>query len=430
MAAVEEKCTAARWLILIAVVLCVAMGSLAEEEASDMPEPQEESATSLPRISVSPAQPYIHPDPASAILNPGDASSLSTSYDDSPPTEDDKRGQWLLAPIPSSSPSLGAGLTVIAGYVFKVNKNDDVSPPSQVGVAAYGSENDSMAVGLGARLNLKEDRWRVTTALAHGDINYTLYGQTGLTSGLSVPISQTLDGGLVKVLREIKPDFYLGLSYFYGQTEADFDIELPWWLARRLDVPRRVTDNIDSTLELDLASFGLHAQYDSRDSQFYPTTGTNFTLDFTIFTEAAGSDVEYQVFKTTYNRFWPIKERGVLAVRAMTRMSFDDPPFFGESSFGMGSDLRGYVAGRHRERMMYAVQSEYRHKFTERWGAVGFAGFGEVADTVGDFDLDVLPSIGGGIRFTLSKEHNINLRLDVATGKDDTEIYFGVGEAF
>ncbi|HEY6273375.1 MAG TPA: hypothetical protein VIX19_15450, partial [Terriglobales bacterium] len=58
------------------------------------------------------------------------------------------------------------------------------------------------------------------------------------------------------------------------------------------------------------------------------------------------------------------------------------------------------------------------------------AGVGEVAPSVGKFDYDnLLPSIGAGPRVNLSKKYQVNLRLDVAQGKDGYT-WSGVGEAF
>jgi outer membrane translocation and assembly module TamA len=68
---------------------------------------------------------------------------------------------------------------------------------------------------------------------------------------------------------------------------------------------------------------------------------------------------------------------------------------------------------------------------TEKFGFVAFVGVGEVASGVKELNShDLLPSIGAGIRYRLTKKNPINFRVDVARGKDDTAIYVGVGEAF
>jgi hypothetical protein len=41
-----------------------------------------------------------------------------------------------------------------------------------------------------------------------------------------------------------------------------------------------------------------------------------------------------------------------------------------------------------------------------------------------------LPAGGAGLRFQLSKKHHLNLRADIAQGKDGHTFGLGVGEAF
>jgi hypothetical protein len=125
-----------------------------------------------------------------------------------------------------------------------------------------------------------------------------------------------------------------------------------------------------------------------------------------------------------------MREQDVLATRLMLRYTGGNAPFFLLSTFGGSTDLRGYPSGRYRDRMMYALQAEYRWQFSERWIFTGFAGFGEVAESFGDFGDDFLPAAGLGARFVLSKKHRVGLSFDVAQGKDSTEYYMGVGEAF
>ena len=120
----------------------------------------------------------------------------------------------------------------------------------------------------------------------------------------------------------------------------------------------------------------------------------------------------------------------MLALRFTTRATSEEEPFFLLSTFGGGTDLRGYESGRYRDRMMYAVQGEYRWQPYDRWIFTGFAGVGEVAPSYSEFFNNFLPAAGVGTRFVLSPKHKLNLSLDVAVGKHGAEFYFGIGEAF
>jgi hypothetical protein len=97
----------------------------------------------------------------------------------------------------------------------------------------------------------------------------------------------------------------------------------------------------------------------------------------------------------------------------------------------MMGDLRGYQAGRYRDRAMFAVQGEWRVILPWRLGATAFGGVGEVAPDGKSFNTGgLLPSGGGGLRFNLSKQHRINLRLDLAYSRTGGSWSRGVAELF
>ena len=146
--------------------------------------------------------------------------------------------------------------------------------------------------------------------------------------------------------------------------------------------------------------------------------------------ESVGSDFEAETYKVSVNHYAPMRETDVLATRFVVRSASEDVPFFLLSTVGGDTDLRGYPGGRYRDRHMYALQTEYRWQFSDRWIFTGFVGVGEVADQFSKMGRNFLPAGGVGARFVLSQKHKVGLSLDVATGKDGTEIYFGVGEAF
>ena len=43
---------------------------------------------------------------------------------------------------------------------------------------------------------------------------------------------------------------------------------------------------------------------------------------------------------------------------------------------------------------------------------------------------DPLPAVGVGARYVLSKKYGVNLAIDLAEGRNGTQFYFSVGEAF
>jgi hypothetical protein len=81
---------------------------------------------------------------------------------------------------------------------------------------------------------------------------------------------------------------------------------------------------------------------------------------------------------------------------------------------------------------MVATQLEYRLTLPKRFGLVAFGGVGEVIPGGNQLfrNTAFLPAFGGGARFELSKQYHVNLRADIAQGKDGHTFSMGVGEAF
>jgi outer membrane protein assembly factor BamA len=101
-----------------------------------------------------------------------------------------------------------------------------------------------------------------------------------------------------------------------------------------------------------------------------------------------------------------------------------------------GSDImRGYYAGRYRDKNMTAMQAEYRSPIWWRIGFVLFGGFGEVFNTIKPKNI-ITPkgwlkySLGGGLRFSIRKNERLNLRMDYGIGYRSAGFYFTVAESF
>jgi len=80
----------------------------------------------------------------------------------------EKRGSLVIAPIPISSPAFGSGLILIGGYVFKLDKDDQASPPSWLGGAGVFTNNGSRGLALGGRLYFSENKYQTTFAAIKG----------------------------------------------------------------------------------------------------------------------------------------------------------------------------------------------------------------------------------------------------------------------
>ena len=337
-----------------------------------------------------------------------------------------RRGSFIVAPLPISSPALGTGIVPVLGYIFPFQKGDTVSPPSVVGVAGLVTNNGSRAFGTYADLFIKQDTYRITGLYVQGNLNYDLFG-IGVVAGNAghkLPLEQSGHVFRVEALRRLGWDLFLGVRFWTGSSEIA--------LRSGTDIPPEPEPPPDIGLHTTLRALGLRLNRDTRPNRFYPATGTllEFTSDF--FSEGLGSKYSFQAYRFTFNKYGSLSKNQVLAYNLFVCGTGGAPPFYGNCIYGTNNELRGYTAGQYLDRYMIATQLEYRLALPKRFGVVGFGGVGEVIPggsqifKVSNF----LPSGGGGLRFQLSTKYHVNLRADIAGGKDSWTWSMGVGEAF
>ena len=333
------------------------------------------------------------------------------------------KAEFVAAPIPFLSPSIGFGIGLGAAYIYSPPFAGTNAPPWITGVGGFYSDNGSWGGGAAHKMNWNEDRWRLLGVAAYADLRYDFFGvgDSAGAAGQSIPLRQTMAGGVVECLREVGHRWYVGGRYLVANVQTSLD-------SSNTNLPPAFA-GVPFALDTHVSAFGLRLQRDTRDSTFYPTRGTLFDFEANFFDSAFGSDFTFQTYSLAYNDYVALATNHVLALRGYGRATSGDAPFFALSSFGTRSDLRGYTPGRYRDKLMFAVQAEYRWRLTERLGVVAFGGVGSVAPEIGKFDK-LLPSVGAGARYVLAKKNNVNLRFDAAWGRDETIFYVGVGEAF
>jgi outer membrane protein assembly factor BamA len=338
-------------------------------------------------------------------------------------TKKEKRGSILAAPIPIYSPAIGSGAVLAGGYIFPLRKSDRVSQPSTIGSAVLLTDNGSRGWGLGGDFYFKQDTYHITTIYFRGNINYDFYGIGSASGdeGRKLPLKQTGEVFLGDFLYRLGWKFSVGPRLLAGnstitlRSSSDSDLPPP----------------PDIGLDTRLTALGFHINRDTRPNRFYPTSGTLFDFTSEFFSDALGSKYSFESYRFMFNYYHSLGKKQVLAYNLYTCATAGDPPFYGECIYGTNSELRGYVAGRYIDRDMIATQVEYRRSLPWRFGIVVFGGLGEVAPSVEEFRGDnILPAVGGGLRFKVSTKYNVNLRADLAQGKDGHTFSMGIGEAF
>ncbi|MGA7555853.1 MAG: BamA/TamA family outer membrane protein [Candidatus Acidiferrales bacterium] len=334
------------------------------------------------------------------------------------------RGAFVVAPLPISSPAIGSGIVPVLGYIFPFSTKDKVSPPSTVGVAGLITNNGSRGFVVGAQLFFKENTYQITTGFARGNVNYDIYG-SGDAEGLKLPLNQTGEAFMLEALRRVGWKFFVGPRFITGNSfivvRPNDDMNIP--------IPP------EAGLHTNLRSIGARLLRDTRPNHFYPTGGTYFSFTSDFFSQGLGSKYSFQSYRTQFDKYLSLSARQVLAYDAYFCATGGEPPFYGNCVYGTSNELRGYTAGRYFTRYALATQLEYRLALPKRFGLVVFGGLGGVIPAGSQLSQMVqsshfLPAGGGGLRFELSKKYHVNLRADIAQGRDGHTFGMGVGEAF
>ena len=333
-------------------------------------------------------------------------------------------GTFVVAPLPISSPAIGSGIVPVLGYIFPISTKDKVSPPSTIGAAGLFTNNGSRGFGVGGQLFFKENTYEVTSGFVHGNVNYDIYGN-GIAAGLKLPLNQTGEAFLGEFLRRIGWKFFAGPRFITGRSFVTVR-------------PNRVSNfpiPPEVGLHSNLTALGARLTRDTRPNHFYPIGGTFFTFTSDFFSQSLDSKYSFQSYRTQFDKYWSLGKNQVLAYDGYFCATGGKPPFYGNCIYGTSNELRGYTAGRYFTRYMLATQLEYRLVLPKRFGLVGFGGVGGVIPGGSQLLQRVqsshfLPAGGGGLRFELSKKYHVNLRADIARGRDGHTFGMGVGEAF
>ncbi|MHC5053616.1 MAG: BamA/TamA family outer membrane protein [Planctomycetota bacterium] len=324
----------------------------------------------------------------------------------------------LLLPIPFYTHDTGfaGSLTCLCWQ-----RSDYVRERSSFTAFYTHTENDQTVVQALPDLYMDSGRLNLKGLFAYEDWPFLYYGigPDARESDVEDYVGKGTRGSLV-LNRRVVGGLWLGGRFEYEDMEVT---PLPGGL---LD-----TGGLTGSTGCVVSGLGLQLVLDTRDDVIRPTNGWHVRLSSTIFDEAFGSEFDFSVNSLDAKRYLPVRTGDVLALELVGRSADGEVPFQQLSPLGGQSIMRGYHWGRFRDDTYAAFQTEYRLRLTDRLGLAAFAGFGGVADTVDQLDLDSFRLAGGvGVRFRLGRDAGVAARADVAFTEEGTAVYLMMGEAF
>jgi len=327
---------------------------------------------------------------------------------------------FVIVPIPISNPSVGTGLAVVAMPFYRLAHE---SPLSNTVVVAGLTSSGSWGIGAKQSTRLPGDRARLDGFLGYMDLRYRFYGvgEDFGKAGLSVPAVQRGVAFVPEVVARALGRLYLGVRY-RAITVTNHAEQVPAAALQPFFAGQ--SDQTSSGI-------GAVATYDTRNHDMIPSAGWLVEFKSNLADGALGSDSNYGSYTLTANYYLRAGPAGVVALRGFACRTSAQTPLFDLCLFGSGTDLRGYEAGRYRDRAMAGAQVEYRFQLSDRWGAVAFGGAGKIGPAFSEMARNsLLPSAGAGLRWLASPASRVNLSLDYAIGKHSSHLYLYVTESF
>ena len=322
-----------------------------------------------------------------------------------------REGKIIGAPIPMLTPTLGAGLAIVGGYIFKF---DEKSESSFFGLGGFYTDNDSFGYGAAAKLNFMEDTWRIDFFAGDVRLNYDLG-----TGDSLIPLTQESPVARLGVQYSFAEDMYVGVRGTYMDNTLS-----------RSSGTGILPPEVALVAHASIAIGELTFEADTLDDSNYPTSGHDVFVSVGYGDIVSGGSGSFNKAYTNMDYFMPLG-KGVLATELTLCNADSGTPFFLQCSIGGTDHLRGFSATEFLGGSLASLQTEYRGMFSKRFGYAAFLGAGFLGDplssTVDEFNY----SYGVGVRFRVSTAFKVDFSVDIARNNyHDNQVTVYLGQRF
>lgn len=334
--------------------------------------------------------------------------------------------KFIIAPIISYSPETNLGVGFGAKYLFKINGSGDETRTSNMPLSARYTLENQFILYSGFEIFSPGEKWMLEGNLQFKSFPRFYYGigdDTPFDNEESFTYRQVLIEPIL--LKQTWIDYlFVGAGIRYNLING-VEVENPEGLLVNSDVP--------GALGSESVGGEFAVVYDSRDNLLNSYKGWYFEFTYGMYDKRIGSSNSFNLARWDLRHYWLLSEKreDVLAFQFIGHITDKNAPLAELANFGSAEIMRGYYEGRYIDRTLMAVQAEYRRHLFYRFGAVLFAGVGNVQPEIKDFNLtDLDYSVGFGLRFLLEKRERLNLRFDWGFGEGTNNYYLNIAEAF
>ena len=322
---------------------------------------------------------------------------------------------WVLGPSYSAVTKVSLG--ILASGLYRIDRTDTITQPSNVSLYANISTSGYYKVGVTGLNLMDRNRHRIKYDISFASMPIDYWG-------IGYDMAQAEKSSMVEKRYRIDAEYQYEMARnFFAGAALDFTHAA----AKKVANPEYMLGQRD---KYTATGFGLSLQYDSRDFAPNPYRGIYLSLRETYFPAALGTTET--IWRTTftgnyYQRLW---KGCTLALDAYLEYnSVKEIPWSMVAQLGGGYRMRGYYLGQYRDNAMIEVQAELRQKIYNRHGIAVWVGAGNVFPNFNSFRWSqTLPNYGIGYRWEF--KHRVNVRVDYGRGRHGGSVVFNVNEAF
>ena len=323
---------------------------------------------------------------------------------------------FILGPSYTKSTSLSLG--GLAAGLYRLDRTDSVTPPSDVSI--YGNVSISGFYSIGVRGNniFRDGGNRIDYKMGFYSQPSDFWG-TGYEAGAHNPASSYVEKQYqieARYLRRLFRNTFVGAKLSFEYTKG-LKFTQPAYLN-------------GAKTHYAAAGVGLLAEYDSRD--FIPNAHRGIYLSFQeMFYPKGLGNCGISIWRTIftadyYRKVWT---GGVVAVDLYGEFNSNGTPWSMLARLGDSNRMRGYYEGRFADNDLITVQVELRQRIWRRIGCTVWGGAGNVFSSFDRFRWShTLPNYGLGLRWEF--KNRVNVRIDYGFGRHTSGLVFNINEAF
>ena len=330
----------------------------------------------------------------------------------------EKKIDVTFAGGPSFSKNTSLGIGLLAAGLYRLDRTDSVTVPSDVSVFANVSVSGFYALGVTGNTIFAHNRQRVNYTVMFSSAPRSLWG-IGYDAGRYNPESTYSEKHYLveaSYLHEVLPRTYVGgIASFEHTRGVKFSDQAYLYGQKR---------------SYTATGIGLIVEYDSRDFIPNPYRGVYVSFQERFFPKGLGN-CERSLWRTTFTADWyrQVWKGGLIATDLYAEFNSEGTPWPMLARMGGSQRMRGYYQGRYTDNDMITFQVELRQRIWRRIGCTVWGGAGNVFESLDRFDWShTLPNYGVGLRWELKKR--VNVRLDYGFGKKTSGFLLSINEAF